>query len=320
MPCGPWYDAAAALRQQSDVEVPMQVPHRLASLLLVGLLVLPVAPAGAQGQADAAGEAEAATGLVEVFAETMVVGQEGSHRAGRDRAVLAPGRTGLLRTETSLPPGAAEPVDVVSVDLKIQVRQVTEGLEISVDSTARGGPSGEVVLRSGGGIVSESGPLFYEAYVSPVTGDRVVFLLGARPWAEEADALAPVPATEPVPVAYRLWIYRLTEAGRDLVESPNLGSLVGHTASYRFGFQLAAPGEESHREELNLLIRAVDLRDGLLTGVLTLEGHLSGVPVRRSRTWSLPSGGETELEVRLEEVPGGDLGFHFVLAALFQGP
>jgi hypothetical protein len=164
------------------------------------------------------------------------------------------------------------------------------------------------VVRSGGGLLSGTSPLFYEAYVSPVTGERVVFLLSARPWEEEPPDLARVSSATPRPVAYAVRIYRLTDEEPELLESPGLASLVGHSASYSFGFVLEEEGEE-HREELQIRLQAVELRDGWLSGILSLEGEGAGRSVSRSRGWSLPPGGEAEIDLRLGGGEGPELGF-----------
>lgn len=246
--------------------------------------------------------------LLEIRAEIMVIGHGGSRRAGSESAVLPLDKVGLLRTSTSLSRGGVDPQEEVSVELRVRARQMPDGLHLLVDSRAQGQPSGELVLRSGGGLLTGTSPLFYEAYVSQATGERVVFLLSARPW-EKPLELVKLPATNPRPVAYSLRIYRLTDEGPELLDAPSLASLVGHTASYSFGFLLRAAAGEEHREELQIQLQAVELRDGWLSGILSLAGHVGGSPVSQSRGWSLPSGGEAEIELQLAGAEGRELGF-----------
>jgi len=189
------------------------------------------------------------------------------------------------------------------------VRRMTEGLHLTVDSRAQAQPSGELVVRSGGGLLTGTSPLFYEAYVSPATGQRVLFLLSARPWEEPAQDLLRAPPADARPVTYALRIYRLTDEEPELLDSPRLASLVGHTASYSFGFVVEPKEGEAHREELQILLKAVELRDGWLSGVLSLEGEIAAKPVRRTRGWSLPSGGEAEIDLRLGGGESQELGF-----------
>jgi hypothetical protein len=258
-------------------------------------------------------------GLVEVVAETLVISPDGTDEVGSERAVLAAGQGGLLRTEATLP-GAER----VLVELKVRVEAVAppedgaplSSYRLSVDSTARSSPSGNTVLRSGGDLTSPGRPFFYEAYVSETTGVRLVFLLQARPWIEKQDVV-PMTPEDPRPVAYRLWISRLTKDGPELLDSPSLASLVGRTASYSLGFVLESPRGEPRREELLVRVQGVELRDGRLTGRLSLEGNLSGRPVEESRTWAIPSGGEAVVDLRLDDRTGRELGFRIVVAAAF---
>ena len=261
-------------------------------------------------EADAPESTSAAPGfaLLEIRAEMMLIGKGGSRRAGSETAVLPLDKVGLLRTSTSLSRGSVDPQEEVSVELRVRARQMPDGLHLIVDSRAQGQPSGELVLRSGGGLLTGTSPLFYEAYVSRATGERVVFLLSARPW-EEPSSLVPVLPTNPRPVAYSLRVYRLTDMGPELLDSPSLASLVGHTASYSFGFILGSASGEEHREELQIRLQAVELRDGWLSGILGLEGDVGGSSVSQSRGWSLPSGGEAEIDLRLGESDGQELGF-----------
>ncbi len=279
----------------------------LGALWLVWCGAVPLVPAQQTGAPESRGAAPGFA-LLEIRAEMMVIGKGGSRRAGTESAVLPPDKVGLLRISTSLSRGDGNPQEEVSIELRVRARQMPDGLHLMVDSRAQGQPSGELVLRSGGGLLTGTSPLFHEAYVSRATGERVVFLLSARPW-EEPSHLVPVRPTNPQPVAYSLRIYRLTEEGPELLDSPTLASLVGHTASYSFGFLLESAAGEQHREELQIWLQAVELRDGWLSGVLGLEGDVGGSPVSRSQGWSLPSGGEAEIDLRLGESDGRELGF-----------
>lgn len=259
-----------------------------------------VCPTAAQ-QADSA--------LVELRAELMVIGKEGSRRAGSERAVVPPGKVGLLTTSVSLRRGQTGAPEQVSFELRIRVRQTPEGLTLAVDSRAQGQPSGELVVRSGGGLLTGTSPLFYEAYVSQATGERVVFLLSAHPWKEPPPDLFGAPPAIIRPVAYTLRIYRLTDDEPELLDSLNLASLVGRSTSYSFGFFVASTEGEGHREELQVRLKAVELRNGWLSGVMSLEGEVGGMSVSRSQGWFLSSGGETELDLELGGGDGREQGF-----------
>jgi hypothetical protein len=258
----------------------------------------------------AGGEVPAARAdLVEIHAEMLVIGKEGSRRAGSERAVVPPGKVGLLRSSVSLPLETSESAEEIGIELRVRVESLEDGLHLNVDSRAQGKPSGELVIRSGGGLLTGTSPMFYETYVSQLTGERVVFLLSARPWEEAPRGPAAADAAAPRPVAYALSIYRLTEAGPELLESPRLASLVGHAATYSFGFTLALPEGETRREELQIRLKAVEIRDHWLSGILSLEGDVGGSPVSRSRGWALPSGGEAEIDLRIPGGEGQELGF-----------
>ncbi len=255
--------------------------------------------------------------LLSIVAETLLIGPGGSQRAGRDQAILPPGKTGVLRVETVLPPGPDGKQETVAVVLKVHAERREGGVYLAVDSTARVQPSGEVVLRSGGGLASGIGPLFYEAYVSASTGHRLVFLLTSGPWSAPPPARLAASDQAPRPVAYQIWIYRLTPQGPELLDAPSLGSLVGHAASYSFGFSLVRHNQPPRQEKLELVIRAVDLREGQLTGILRLDGIVGGLPVHETRSWMLPSGATAQIDLQLGEAVGEDLGFRLVVVVSF---
>ena len=184
-----------------------------------------------------------------------------------------------------------------------------------VDSQARADPAGVVVIRSGGG---SGGSILYEAYVSPATGQRVVVHLRPRPWVD-----APLVPVARVPegtraVIYRLWIYRRTAEGTELVGAPVLGSVVGRVASYSFGFVLDDPaGGAGTREDHQVRVRGVDLRDDALVGTAALSGAIRGRRVEGTIGWALASGEEAMLSIDLGEFAHEDLGFQVILVASF---
>lgn len=286
----------------------------------------------APAQIPAKPAAEAATepdaGLVELEATILLTGAAGTEQARREHAVLAPGRAGLLRTEVELPGGGLPVAERVSLEIRVRLepaavvaREPEAGkpapLRLSVDATARAAPSGEVVMRSGGGEVTLPGSILFDAYVSRATSQRVVLHLSARAWTREPAAVPRATIPEPRPVAYRLWVYRKTPAGLDLVEAPVLGSLVGRPASYSFGFVVDGPDGSPVRESLEFEILGVDLRDGVLTGTASLAGTLRGRPVRAAVPWALRSGEQAFLSLTLPAGEGPDLGFELAVVPAF---
>lgn len=309
--------------------------HRLLAALVLLAAVAPVPPGPPPPPAPE--PAAVASGLVEVEATVLLVGANGSEQARRERAVLSPGRKGLLQVSVALPGGGEPVVETVDIDLRLRLEggeaqpaasepgaapvagRDRTPLRMAIDSTAHAAPSGEIVLRSGGGEVNLPGSIWYEPYVSAATGQRVVVHLSARSWVQEEVV---VPRTgisaAPAPVTYRLWIYRRTPSGLDLVESPVLGSLVGHTASYTFGFRLEPARGSQPSESLQADLHAVEISDGVLTGTATLSGVLRGQPVRAVAPWGLRNGEQAFLTLRLPLADGTtDLGFELAIVAAF---
>lgn len=303
--------------------------HRLLALLALLAAGAPAPPAAPPAASPSP------TGLVELEAIVLVVGTGGSEQVRRERAVLSPGRKGLLQVSVSLPGGGAPVVETVTIDLRLRLEGGSEPpapgegaavptpeaapLRVAVDSTARAAPSGEVVMRSGGGELSLPGSIWFEPYVSTATGQRVVIHLSARDWVREE---AVVPRTgisaAPAPVTYRVWIYRRTPSGLDLIQSPVLGSLVGQTASYTFGFRLDPAGGAQPNESLQADLLAVEIADGVLTGTATLSGLLRGHPVRAEAPFGLRNGEQAFLTLRLPMAEGtADLGFEIAIVAAF---
>ena len=293
-------------------------PHRGTVRVHVGatiaaVLLLGIGPVGATPPD---------TDLIEVIARTLVIGSAGRRIAERDRAVLAPDKAGLLRVTVELADGE-------SVTLELKVRYTLEpgeGAEadapttvrLKINSTARARPSGGTVMRSGGGIVVLPGSLLHEVFVSPSSGERVVINLEAVPWREPGPLLPTGSPPEVRPVSYRISIYRKTAAGLDFLGMPVLHSLVGRSVSYGFGFTLGEPGDpESTGEVLELQVHAIQLRDGTLTGKMTLEGDLRGQQVRASRGWSLRSGEQEVLSFGFGEIAGEEREGVIVLEAVF---
>lgn len=264
-------------------------------------------------------------GLVRVRAETLVLGGAGTQTVGRDRAILAPGKTGVLRLEVPLE-GARE---TVSLLLQVGYETLPSGetepagadgavARLRITSTARALSSGETVMRSGGGDLDRAGSLFHEAFVSPASGERVVVNLEVAPWVPEAPPLVPRVETAPRPVHYRVSVFRRDADGLEFLGTPVLHSLVGRAVSYGFGFTLAprSGGGETH-EELRLEVRSVDLSDGQLSGLVTVSGVLQETPVASSAGWALESGQETRLTLELGEVAGEQVGVVLALSARF---
>jgi hypothetical protein len=309
-------------------------------LLLLGLLALLAAGETAPPAAPPVAAPEpvvTSSGLVEIEAIVLVVGAKGSEQTQRERAVLSPGRKGLLQVSVPLPGGGEPVVETVAIDLRLRLEggdTPAEGVEpatariaetrrgplrIAIDSTARPAPTGEVVLRSGGGELSLPGSIWFEPYVSAKTGQRVVIHLSARSWVQEEEVVPRTGIAEaPAPVTYRLWIYRRTASGLDLVEAPVLGSLVGQTASYTFSFRLEPEGASQPRESLQAELHAVEISDGVLTGTATLSGVLRGRPVRAEAPWGLRNREQAFLTLRLPVADGtADLGFEIAIVAAF---
>jgi hypothetical protein len=269
-------------------------------------------------------------GLLEVQAETLVLGPAGSRRAGLDRAVLAAGKPGRLRLEVPLSADAAGRRDRVMLQVEVTCAVLPPAagpagaapagpaIRLEVSSTAVSQPSGEVVIRGGGGVLERPGSLFHDAFVSAATGERIVVNLAVAPWRPDPAVRPPPPEGPPRAVRYQVSIYRKTVTGLDFLGMPVLHSLVGRSVFYSFGFTLAGPEPgQITREEMRLEIQSVELRDDRLTGRATLEGVLRGTPVRASSGWSLQSGEEATLSLDLGAVGGEDLGALMVIATSF---
>jgi len=271
-----------------------------------------------------------AQGLVSVRAETLVVGPGGTRTVGQDEAVLAPGKTGVLRLQVPLAEDGGDDGER-TLSLVLQVTYETERIpageggpeehiaaHLRLTSTARALPSGETVMRSGGGELDRAGSLFHEVFVSSRTGERVVVNLGVRPWVEKAAPAVPPVETAPRPVHYRVSVFRRDAKGLEFLGTPVLHSLVGRAVSYGFGFRLpASPEQPEAHEELELEVRSVDLSEGQLSGVVKLSGSLRDTPVEASAGWALESGQETRLTLDLGEIDGEQIGIVLALSARF---
>ncbi|MGD8377284.1 MAG: hypothetical protein PVF68_14210 [Acidobacteriota bacterium] len=264
-------------------------------------------------------------GLVRVRAETLVLGGGGTHTVGRDEAILAPGKTGVLRLEVPLD-GARETVSLLlQVGYETLPIQETDlpgkdyaAARLRITSTARALGSGETVMRSGGGELERAGSLFHEAFVSPESGERVVVNLDVAPWVPEAPPLVPRVEAAPRPVHYRVSVFRRDADGLEFLGTPVLHSLVGRAVSYGFGFTLAPrPGGAEAHEELRLEVRSVDLSEGQLSGLVTVSGVLRETAVESSAGWALENGQETRLTLELGEVAGEPVGVVLALSARF---
>jgi len=280
-----------------------------------------------------AGTAPAPPGLVEIRSQVLVIGAEGTRAAGRDRVVLALGKTGLMRAAVDLP-GASGPGERIQLAMRVRWAPEVEksetdpvvapgepAVQLVVDSTARVDSTGEAVLRSGGGTVTPFGSILYEAYASEASGRRIVVHFQARPWDEGDPLPGPEAVLSPQPVIYRVWIYRKTLEGTELLGTPMLSSLVGRTASYTFGFVLDDPSQQAGvRQQLEVRVLGVDLREGSLTGRVTLAGEILSKSVQGASDWTLESGEYTSVSIDLGLGGGDDLGFDLVLAAEFGEP
>ena len=271
-------------------------------------------------------------GLIVIRAETLVLGPGGTRIEGQDRAVLAPGKTGLLRLEVRLAGAASIDGERERVSLQLRVTYTAKQpgaaaasasasaspIRLDVTSVARAVASGEVVIRSSGSELERPGSMLHEAFVSGASGERVVVNLRADPWVEEPGLIQNIAEGAPRPVQYQISIYRKTVAGLDFLGMPVLHSLVGRSAFYSFGFVLGdRSGTAEIREELRLEVRAVELRDERLAGTTTLSGTLRGTPVRASSSWALRSGEEATISLDLGEVGGEDLASVMVIAVSF---